>query len=331
MLLKNSADFNQYSDALAGINFNSITPSIKQAELRYIVPIIGNALFDDLNTKHNGAGATGKDAVLLTKLNTALSSLVLYLYAPITEVQLSDKGLRRGHSEAMPGAFKYQVQEYRTAILDRGFEALEDAIRYLEANASDFTLWTASPEFTLYRSLLIRTGDELHQYYSGIKYPRRLYTLLQSTMYNVQELFLKPALGEVYTDIMALQSMASPDYSEEQIELLKSLKRCIAHHTIAQGLPQILATMDENGVHVLTIGVDSTHSQSKRVSASDNHLSLIVSSATATANAWFDAAKDYLNATATADIFPSWYAKLQAEAQAISMTDNCTSSGAFSM
>lgn len=332
MLFNTQAQFIAFADSTSGINYNAIKPSIRQAHLKYLAPVISQTLLDDLDEKHTDNAATGKDAKLIEKLQHALASLTLYLYAPITEVSLSDEGIRRGHSEQQPGAFKYQVQEYREAVLDRGFEALEDAIRYLIANAGDFTLWTESKEYASMRLLFIQTGDELAELYTGVKYPRRLFMLLRSTMYNVQELVFKPALGEVYTDILsAITESTDPDFSEQQEILFEKLKRSLAHYTIAKGLPTLLATMDENGIHVLTNTIDATNAKSKRTAAPDNHLAMIIDNASTAGAEWFSQAIDYLNTTATEDIFPSWYAKLQAEAEATAPLDNSTYSGLFSM
>lgn len=330
MYFTSIAEFNTYSDALAGLSFLSVKPSIEHAERRFLLPILGEGLYQDLQTKFTANTLSGKDQILFKKLQLALSSLTLYLYAPISEVQLSDNGLRRGHSEQMPGAFKYQVQEYRKAMLERGFEALEDAIAYLNANAADFSLWTNAPEFLSFRQLFIRTGSELQQYFTGIRFPRMLFLLLRSSMFNVQELTLAPAIStNIYKGLCSKYTSAAPNFTAEEKQLLDYVCRSLAHLTVARGLPVVVATLDEHGASILTGGEDAGSHNSKRAPASNYHLDNITKMAEDAGITWLDKAVDYLNTTASNSVFTSWYNAMQAATD--TATDNSTRGGSFSL
>ncbi len=335
MLFNTIAQFNEYSDSLEGIKFVAIKPSIEHAEKKFIIPLISKALYDDLNTKAIANTLAGDDLTLVQHLRGALASLTQYLYIPIVEVQLSDKGTRRGNSEQQPSAYKYQVENLRKAVLERGFEYLEEALEFLnETSKMDgkFDLWKDSAEYTAFRSLLIPTGKELADLYSSIRYPRRLYILLRSEMFNVQELTIAECItSTLYDALLVKNKTASPAFTAEETQLLVYLKKAIAHLTIARGISSIVATMDENGVHVLSSTTDGSTSMSKRAPATDTIIQNISLNAESAGLAWLDKATAYLTATATASIFPSWYTKVQAESIATAPLDNSTYRGSFSM
>jgi hypothetical protein len=335
MFFNSIAKFNEYADSLSGIQWPAIKPTIAHAEKKFIIPLISKALYEDLEVKATANTATGHEAELIELLRSALASFAQYLYVPIAEVQLSDKGLRRGNSEAMPGAYKYQVENLRKALLDRGLELLEEAIDFLntESQTEDkFVIWKASTAYTQYRSLFIANGQEFSTLYTSVKYPHRLFALLRADMFNVQTLTIAPAITEsIYNALLAENKEDSPSFTAEETTLLQYLRYAIANLTIARGIHSIVASMDENGVHVLSSTTDGSTATSKRAAATPTAVENIVRIAESTGLSWLDKAVTYLNETATADIFPSWYTKLQAEATATAPLDNTTFKGIFSM
>lgn len=335
MFFSTIAKLNEYADSLSGIAWLSIKPSIAHAEKKFIIPLISKALYTDLEVKATANSATGHEADFIELLRSALASFAQYLYVPIAEVQLSDKGLRRGNSEQQPGAYKYQVENLREALLYRGLELLEDAIDFLNTESKTdghFDLWKSSTAYTQYRSLFIANGQEFSTLYTSVKYPHRLFALLRADMFNVQTLTIAPAITEtIYNALLEKNNQTSPSFSTEETTLLQYLRYAIANLTIARGIHSIVASMDENGVHVLSSTTDGSTATSKRTAAPPTAVENIVRIAESTGLSWLDKAVTYLNETATAVIFPSWYEKLQAESEATAPLDNTTFRGMFSM
>ena len=328
MLFATIADFNTFVESNTGIDFESLKPSILAAELRFIKPIFGYAFYD-LVLHDNSDNQIILDIRIAAK--RALSNLALYLYVPISEAMLTDAGVRRGNSEASPGAYKYQVKELQKTYLERGFQHLEEMINLLEDNTDTLTDWTSSDEFRTYRSLFIRSGKDFEQYYSTIRYPRRLYTLLRSSMYNVQELQIAPSISQpIYDGIKTYLIQPDTPLPDEYSQLFTYLKYAIAHFTIGRGIATLMATMDENGVHVLSQHPDSTSELSKRQAASDTVVTTMAREAIDMGTMWLDKAVTYLNDTATTEVFPTWYALKHAEAVTpTSINDNLN--GMFSL
>ena len=323
MFFKTHQEFLDCVELNAGIDFLSITPSIKSAELKFLKPLLGAAYYDALYVRYDtNTIVIDAEEELIVHIQNAVANLALYLYVPITEGIITDAGIRRGNSESSPGAFKYQVKELQKGLLERGFEYLEIILSHMDESPQSHVEWYQSATYKNYRKLFILNGNEFEQYYSAIRYPHRMFTLLRTTMSNVQELSIAASITPtIYNALIAEAINPSPNYSAEAAMLLQYLKPAIAHLTVARGIAQIVATMDENGVHILTQFNDTTTDTGKRAPASNVHLTMLIKEAESVGQAWLAKAIEYLNTTASETVFSSWYTTLQAADEAIPEND----------
>lgn len=310
MFFKTIEEFRGCVEANAGIDLLSITPSIKAAELKFLKPLLGPAYYDSLSNRYNtDTIILSEETELVEHIQVAIANLALYLYVPIGEVQITDGGMRRGDSENAPGAYKYQVKELQKALLERGFEYIELVLEHLDQSPTSFVEWFESEAYNNYRKAFIRNGTEFEQLYSSIRFPRRMYTLLRTTMLNLQQLTIANTIGEdTYIELANKYLDDAPVFTTEQEQLLAYLKPAIAHLTIARGIAHIIATMDENGVHVLTQFNDTTTDTGKRAPASNVHLNMLINEAKNVGEAWLTKAITYMNTVASETVFGSYYA-----------------------
>lgn len=317
-LITSILQFNEHADANPQIKWQSISPSVEHAEDKYIIPITGKLYLSELLNKYNAAPQTtdSDENALVTTLQKALVSFAMYEYSFITAVQISDKGIRRGDSQESPTAYKYQTDELRKTLLDRGYLQLEKAIEQLEtlAAGNSANTWVASSEFLEAKSSLIPSGKEFARIITQIRYPRRMFLMLRSTLLNVQELTIRPLLtNEIYEQLLAHNLTTPTSFTTEEKELLLVLKNAIANLTMFKGIPTLIAQMDEHGIHVLSNNADATNTTSKRTQAPDNTLNILLNHYESTATAWLTNTVNLINAKASPTVWPLWYAKLQAE------------------
>jgi hypothetical protein len=310
MFFKTIEEFRGCIEANAGIDLLSITPSIKAAELKFLKPLLGAGYYDSLSIRYNAdAIILAEETELVEHIQNAIANLALYLYVPIGEVQITDAGMRRGDGESSPGAYKYQVKELQKALLERGFEYIELVLEHLDQTPSTFVEWFNSDAYNNYRKAFIRNGSEFEQLYSSIRFPRRMYTLLRTTMLNLQALTIATTIGEgTYLELVSEYLEEEPTFTIEESQLLAYLKPAIAHLTISRGIAHIIATMDENGVHVLTQFNDTTTDTGKRAPASNVHLNMLINEAKSVGEAWLTKAVTYMNTVASETVFPTYYA-----------------------
>lgn len=333
LFFKNHAEFISGIEANTSLAWPSIQPSIETAQIRFIKPIIGTTLYESLLTEVQDTevdSLTNEKKQVVVRIQKALRRFALYIYIPIADVQLSDKGVQRADSDKFKSAYKYQYENLSKAQLDMGFELLEDLIDYLDAHASDYSTWTNTDEYKSFKDLFIKTGAEFQRNYSAIRYPRRMFLLLRTAMLTTQATIIRDAITPtIYDALLAKNKLATPNFTDQEQNLLLKLKPAIAHFTVARGLPSILTIMDENGLHVLGTNSDSASSLSNRTSASDSIIATSIKSAENVAIQWLDQAIDYIKSVASNSVFPSWYTAHLNEVQAPEFNE--TASGSFSM
>lgn len=312
-MITTQALFNQFSDGTSSLKFQAIKPSLDHAVDKYLIPIFGQTYYDyllALNTPN------ANETKLLEYSRKALVSFTLYEYSFISDVVLTDGGMRRGASEQSPSAYKYQIDDYRKTMLDRAFLFLEKVIQYLDllARNNQAVAWVGSEEFQIRKALFIQSGTEFQQIIPSIRYPRRLYLLLLSSLSNIQELTIAPTINKtIYDAILIKVKAAIPNYTAEETELLKILKRAQAHLALATGIASIVGQMDENGIHVLTSGTDAHSASSKRTAATSNVLNMFVDEHKNAGEAWLSKSVEYLREKASSNLWPSWLPDTEAD------------------
>lgn len=315
MLIKSTAELNANAETNKSISFDAVRMSIKTAEKKFIIPIIGLAQYTNLNAAHNGGAPTPQQTALIAAIQEPLASLALALFVLHAEVSLSDAGARRTGTEEMPGAYKYQTANLAEALLGRGLDLIEDLLLFLETNKADYPLWTASDEFKEYRNLFIRSGTEFGQFYTGVKHPRQTFMKLRAALLFVQENIIRPAiLPDIYDDLQTKLATEVIGYTANDKILVKHLQRAMVYLAMKEGMSDYAVSIDNNGVTVLNDQTDPTMGDvSKKMSASDIQLKNLTNSLYNIGYTWLKRATDFLDATATDAIYIPWYEKMKEE------------------
>lgn len=308
-MITTSAQFNEYSDATSSLKFQAYKPSLEHALEKYIYPVLGMTYYAELAALN---APSPEQTTLIKHIKKAWVSFTLYEYSFISEIVLTDAGLRRGGTEDLPNAYKYQVENYRKSILDRGLHSLEAAILQLEVlvrtNAAN--AWKDSEEFKTYRNLMLNSGNEFAKILPFIRYPRRLFLLLSNSIYTSQIFTIYQTIGaDVYDPLLTKIKTAAPNLSSEETELLTRIKYALAHLSFASGISTLIAQMDENGIHVLSNNADSTSSTSKRVGVNNSIIDKIIEENKRIGELWLGKIVDYLREKATANLWPTWVAE----------------------
>lgn len=309
MIIKSFAELKNVVEINQGSKYNSIKPSLEIAENTYLIPVIGNAYYNYLNTLHNQGTVTGIHLRILELCQKVVASMAMVNYIPITDVQISDIGITNANSGDTKAAYKYQVLNAILSYTQRGFQFIEELITLLEDNVSTLTLWTNSNEFKKYRSLFIQSGADFKDYFNKTANPRLLYQMMVPTMQDVELFTIKPIITDIIFDSFKTKlAQPSPTLSDVEKKLLQLIKKATVYFTIYEAVPLINVKVDENGITVLSQSVDQTANEmGKRAVASDNHISLLRSSMYNMGMRYLDECVSFLNKNSSPNLWPEWY------------------------
>src|SRR3954452_10057313 len=118
------------------INDNSSIADMTAAEEMYIEPVLGNELYELLLQE-----VTNEDSEyyeLIIKVQRALAPLAYYLDLPNIQAQITDRGAATFISENMQPLHRWEYEELRENLADKGSFALEKLLEHLNQHKVDY-------------------------------------------------------------------------------------------------------------------------------------------------------------------------------------------------
>lgn len=235
---------------VAKISSNSLLPNIRRAEEKYIVPLTGRELYDDLVTRYNTSNLDDdeqKDLIKYIRLVTAAYGYLDEL--PTLQLTLTNEGLRTMTTAEMTKVVGWEYKDFKAFLLATALDGVEAMLGHLWAHKVYFTLWRESDAYKQFTSLLIRTGAEFSQYYS-LHQPMRTFYAFKPVVKDVQEDYLSDGFGEALMRYCI--SVESPSGEEEKI--ISLLKKALAYLTIKQAGNKYAIRMSDSGFTITNSG-----------------------------------------------------------------------------
>lgn len=249
MLFKDIATFKEVFPIVGSTEFENIQQFIQQAELEFIIPLIGKEQYDDINDAYNATTPTlsSEQAALLPYLQKALAPYSMYLWIPSGQLSIGDNGIRIANTETHKTAFQWQIDKLERSLIRQGGVAADSLLQFLEENKSDYTLWTDSESYNDFKSTFITSALQFSKIYAALGYSRTNFIAIRSTMKMIEDLDIQSELGEEY--YLELQDEhLSGSLTEENKKVYNIMIKAIAHLTIARAIATLSVSFDERGV-----------------------------------------------------------------------------------
>jgi hypothetical protein len=224
----------------------SLLPNFDTAEIKYLVPIIGMDLYNDLLTKYTADTLTADQRVLLKHIQLLIAANAFRDEMIINQVMWTDQGLRTMSTQDMGKPVGWEFKELKNFFIDKSLDAEEVLLTYLWSKKADYALWTASNEYKQFAELLIRTGTDFKNQYRSLFQPMRTYYQLQPVVADVQELYLEAAIGEDLLKYLRDNSDPTPDENTG----IKLLKKALAYLAIKHACMQLPIRISSAGLTV---------------------------------------------------------------------------------
>ncbi len=225
-------------------------PDFAAAEAKYLVPLIGYSQYETIDGKINADPAeelTEAETALLPYLRR-VSAFFAYLDDMGTDnAKITDSGIRSTESSNMPRVFGWQYKELKNTLQAKAFDAVEVLLRFLFEHKEDYLPWLSSDEYAALNGLLIKTGTDFDKHYK-LYQPHRTFYSMKVLLDEVQEDFIKPAIGE---DLLAYFVDETP-LDDDEKKILKLLKKAAAYMTIKKACQHYAVRFDMNGFTITT-------------------------------------------------------------------------------
>lgn len=252
---------------LSALSNSALMIDFSAAEIKYLVPLIGYSQYDNINGKINADPVeelTEAEAALLPFMRKLVAYYGHYDDLSTDAAKITDSGPRKLESANMPRVFGWEYKELKNGLLSKAFDATEVLLRFLWENKADYPAWASSDEYASFNALIIKTGTDFDAHYK-LWQPLRTYYSLKILIDEVQEDFLKPAIGE---DLLAY-FIAAENFTDNEKKFLKLLKKATAYKTIKKATEHYSVRFDASGFSVLSQGGDPENSETAGRSEAD--------------------------------------------------------------
>ena len=299
------------------LEMDSLAGSLHDAARDHLVPWLGRAQWDALVDAVENDDASTEENALLPYVRRPLAHLTMHEYSKVGGIQFGEAGIFRTESETHKAAYKYQENQYRDYMLEKGWEAIEEMLAFLEANEEDYNPWYASTAYERNKSLLINTAADFRESYSAYV-GRYTFELLRPLIEDLEAFAIRPLLGDGQLDAIKAAILAK-NLTAAQSALLKVLQKAVANFTMREGMKRLLVRIE--GTKVVQSERLEPQSYEKAAPPSANALSLPLLQQDAWGNRYISYILKHL--TDHIEDFPLFAAHLEEQAAAASAADGC--------
>jgi hypothetical protein len=200
-LLENIGVLKKHLTMSPQFDFLKLGPFTKRAERKYIKSLIGSAQLSDIieHVYDENAGTPIDEVKLL--LEEAAAHYCLLIAIPFLELSISNLGFKKTTTTNSENADWKDMRDLKRYLLETANEAIDDAVEIMEDNATDFNSWKTSDLFTVFKKNIIRHTREFQKSFD-INNSRKTFLSLQAPMYEVEEQYLLPMLGQCTLDFI---------------------------------------------------------------------------------------------------------------------------------
>ena len=303
-LVKDFATFKKY------VKYNFTSEDIGSlldtgaVEREYILPLLGADLYNGLQAQVNANAVT--QPALLDLVRAAVVPLTVYKELPFLQIQLGDTGLRKLLSENTQGAFRWEFNEVRDALEEKGCKAIDQLYNYLYTTVV-VPAWVAPERL----SIVFKTGAEFTRFYD-LKYPERTFQTIAHLVKDVEEQYIGSAIGDAFLK----ELIAKPNPSDNEKEAISLIKKATANLTAMKAIEKKPVRITPYGLFTLLgDSVDDTNPKEK--TAALQQLNMQRDALERDGESYLMKLKALLNSKSSASVFATYFGSDKYESPAV--------------
>lgn len=161
----NAREIMPYIQASAALTFEKCQGAFADAEQMYLVKVFGQDLLEHIHTIYEAESRTKEEDMMLQLAQRAEANLAFYTRFDEFQLRLTDAGLQRQDSDTFKQAYRYQENLIKNNYRNKGLNALDAAVEFLDAKKETFPEWEQSEFSICRRSSIVRSAAEVNDVY----------------------------------------------------------------------------------------------------------------------------------------------------------------------
>ena len=253
-LFKTTAEIKKHVPSFnKNITWATLEPFAEQSELKYIVPLLGNEQYVELESKYQANTMTAAQTALLKQVQRPLAYYIFYEAQPFLSVQVGDMGVQeQSSSEGTSNpARQWVANNLRRSAIKSADTFADKLLEYLETNHETFPKWTASTAYTKTRDSFVNTTAQLAEHLH-IGNSRRTFLALRPFISLVEKEFILPALKlAILDDLKAkIADELNTPIPASSADMIEKIRRVVAWLAYYRALPHLAIDASMGEIHV---------------------------------------------------------------------------------
>ena len=212
------------------ISFDMMEAPLRNAFRQYLVPLLGDAMAGEVVEiyefgpnpdvlEQNTEGATEReklDSRLLEICKRANANLAFWNDFDEISMRITDAGFQRQKSdngESFQQVYKYQEDNLRASLRNKGFNALDELLEFLYAHIAEYPEFASSQAYQDRKSAIVRSTTDVNDV-CFINGSRIVFLRLQPHLKFAEEMLLQPAIGDRLYEHL-IDGLVNPPEDEE--------------------------------------------------------------------------------------------------------------------
>ena len=303
MLFSSITEIKTFLQVGTGNDFNRLSPHIENAENKYIKPLLGSSMYDELvefyETEYPENPTETQQATreLQLKVQRALIHLALYMGFDFLNVSVSDMGFNRVESDRQKTLYKYQEDNLKKYLVESGLNELDNVLVYMEENIAHFSEFKASTNYTELKESFLPTVNCIENIPYNIHGSRLIFLALKPHVAFAEDNDIKPLLGEdIYNEIK--EEMVKDSPAAKVTAILPYIRKPLIYLSVAGLMEETGATLGDKGLYFEKTTGSNPGNTIKAPSGEDT-IARMVELARVKASGYLEALKAYLVANST--------------------------------
>lgn len=307
MIIKNIDDIKKFLPLNSGFVFKNVEPYLLRAEKEYLIPEIGQELYELLNDAYNDTETpltAGRLFDLLPYAQAIVVNFGIKDFIPVGNIQISDKGIKIHTEESLKPAPLWAKEELSETLSNAAFADLEALKLFLDERQDLYIEWATSTAYERAKDLLINYASEFSEIYN-IANSNRTFVRLKSILKNVQEDIIQNTIGEEYYTELT-EKIFDEDLNPDDKKILRKIKKALVFHTIVEAAKILPVQITEYGFSVKSYTGNLINK--KIEAADDSQMQRFIDATNAKALEYIEEIRKFLNANASTIKYPTYFA-----------------------
>jgi len=227
----NAAEMKPFIPVQSSTDFSDVEAPLRSAFEQFFRPLLGDSMTQRLINIYYIDTPTAVQKMLIEVAQRANANLAWWNSFAELQVSFDGSGMHRLESETEKSLYKYQETALRASFREKGFSAIDEMLRLLEANPEEFPEFLASSYYTMMKGEVVRTTEEVQQYYH-INSSRVVFLRLKPHLKIIGDTVIRPRMAQVYDQLIA--AMKAGNETPEQQQLRAALVPVVVLKAIAR-------------------------------------------------------------------------------------------------